>query len=160
MNDVLLVRFYEPEYGPRLGIRRDDDGNVYDITATFGTFGAWLKASTGRVEAAINDLLQAAASATSQPSSRYDNTPHPDRPHWLPPVDVQEVWASGVTYARSRDARQEEAIDGGDVYARVYNATRPELFFKALGPAVVGPLDEVGIRSDASWNVPEPELTL
>ncbi|TVR20705.1 MAG: 2-hydroxyhepta-2,4-diene-1,7-dioate isomerase [Anaerolineaceae bacterium] len=164
INDALIVRFHEPrfhepEHGPRLGIRRDD-GNVYDITATFGTFGAWLQASTGRVEAAINDLLQAAESATSQPASRYDNAPHADRPHWLPPVDVQDVWASGVTYERSRAARQEEAIDGGDVYARVYDATRPELFFKARGPWVVGHLHEVGIRSDAVWNVPEPELTL
>jgi 2-dehydro-3-deoxy-D-arabinonate dehydratase len=75
-------------------------------------------------------------------------------------VDTQDVWASGVTYARSRSARQEEAVDGGDIYARVYAAERPELFFKAQGARVVGPLDTVGIRADAAWNVPEPELTL
>ncbi len=61
---------------------------------------------------------------------------------------------------RSRAARQEEAIDGGDVYARVYVAARPELFFKARATWVVGPRDAVGIRRDATWNVPESELVL
>jgi 2-dehydro-3-deoxy-D-arabinonate dehydratase len=65
-----------------------------------------------------------------------------------------------VTYERSRAARQEEAVDGGDIYARVYAAERPELFFKARGRWVIGPLGEVGIRTDSAWNVPEPELTL
>jgi 2-dehydro-3-deoxy-D-arabinonate dehydratase len=78
----------------------------------------------------------------------------------LPPCDTQEIWAAGVTYERSRDARQEEAVDGGDVYARVYRAKRPELFFKAHASRAVGPLGNVGIRRDATWNVPEPELTL
>src|SRR5690606_555963 len=79
-------------------------------------------------------------------------------PRLLAPVDEAEVWAAGVTYEISRDARQEESQDGGDVYARVYNAERPEIFFKAQGWRVVGPGDEVGIRSDATWSVPEPEL--
>jgi 2-dehydro-3-deoxy-D-arabinonate dehydratase len=73
---------------------------------------------------------------------------------------VQDVWAAGVTYERSRQARQEEAVDGGDIYARVYAAERPELFFKARAGWVIGHLGEVGIRADAEWNVPEPELTL
>jgi 2-dehydro-3-deoxy-D-arabinonate dehydratase len=81
-------------------------------------------------------------------------------PHWLPAVDEQEVWAAGVTYERSRAARQEEAQDGGDIYARVYQAERPELFFKAQGKRVIGPYGGVGIRSDATWNVPEPELVV
>ena len=80
----------------------------------------------------------------------------------LAPVGSQEVWAAGVTYLRSRAARMAESKDagGGDFYDRVYSAERPELFFKALGPKVVGPGAAVGIRSDATWNVPEPELTL
>ncbi len=85
---------------------------------------------------------------------------HRTSPHWLAPVDVQDVWAAGVTYERSRQARQEEADDGGDVYLRVYGATRPELFFKARGEWVVGQHGKVGIRSDATWSVPEPELAL
>jgi 2-dehydro-3-deoxy-D-arabinonate dehydratase len=80
----------------------------------------------------------------------------------LPPIGSQEVWASGVTYYRSKVGRQEESKSsgGGDFYARVYEAERPELFFKATAHRVVGHLDKVRIRKDSTWNVPEPELTL
>src|SRR5215471_4172119 len=80
----------------------------------------------------------------------------------LAPIGNQEVWAAGVTYIRSRQARMEEAKDagGGDFYARVYEAERPELFFKAPAYRVVGPGQKVRIRKDSKWNVPEPELTL
>lgn len=80
----------------------------------------------------------------------------------LSPIASQEVWAAGVTYYRSRDARMRESQDagGGDFYARVYNAPRPELFFKAVGSRVVGSGAPVRIRSDAHWSVAEPELTL
>ena len=80
----------------------------------------------------------------------------------LPPIGSQEVWAAGVTYYRSRNARMEESkgAGGGDFYDRVYNATRPELFFKATAHRVVGADAKVAIRDDASWSVPEPELTL
>ena len=80
----------------------------------------------------------------------------------LPPIGSQEVWAAGVTYYRSRDARMEESKDagGGDFYDRVYHASRPELFFKATPHRVVGPGAKVAIRADATWSVPEPELVL
>jgi 2-dehydro-3-deoxy-D-arabinonate dehydratase len=80
----------------------------------------------------------------------------------LAPIDHQEVWAAGVTYYRSRGARMEEAKDagGGDFYDRVYTAERPELFFKSTASRTVGPGGKVRIRQDASWSVPEPELTL
>lgn len=80
----------------------------------------------------------------------------------LPPVHLQEVWAAGVTYLRSRDARMEESKDAGgaDFYSKVYNAERPELFFKALAHRVAAHNEEVFIRKDSKWNVPEPELTL
>lgn len=78
----------------------------------------------------------------------------------LPPLESQEVWAAGVTYTRSREARMEESEREADVYDRVYRAERPELFFKATPHRVVGHGDEVGIRRDSSWNVPEPELAL
>lgn len=80
----------------------------------------------------------------------------------LAPIGDQEVWASGVTYLRSREARMEESKDagGGDFYARVYEADRPELFFKAPAYRTVGPRQAVRIRKDSRWNVPEPELTL
>ena len=80
----------------------------------------------------------------------------------LPPIENQEVWAAGVTYFRSREARMEEseAAGGGDFYSRVYDAQRPELFFKATPSRVVGPGAPVRIRRDATWSVPEPELAL
>ncbi len=80
----------------------------------------------------------------------------------IAPIENQEVWAAGVTYFRSREARIEESKDagGGTFYDRIYDATRPEIFFKATGRRVVGPGGAVRVRSDATWSVPEPELTL
>jgi 2-dehydro-3-deoxy-D-arabinonate dehydratase len=74
----------------------------------------------------------------------------------------QELWACGVTYLRSKIGRQEESKDagGGDFYARVYEAERPEVFFKATPHRIVGTNDKVKIRKDSTWDVPEPELTL
>lgn len=78
------------------------------------------------------------------------------------PIQSQEIWAAGVTYLRSRDARKEESKDagGGSFYDMVYDAIRPELFFKATAYRCVGPGGKVRIRKDSAWNVPEPELTL
>src|SRR3954470_6925451 len=91
---------------------------------------------------------------TPQAHSQFGNV--------LAPIESQEVWAAGVTYYRSRNARMEESksAGGGDFYDRVYDAERPELFFKATPHRVAGPFSKVAIRDDASWSVPEPELTL
>lgn len=78
----------------------------------------------------------------------------------LAPIDSQEVWGAGVTYERSKIARQEESESGGDFYDQVYAADRPELFFKATPSRVVGPNQAIRIRRDTSWCVPEPELAL
>jgi 2-dehydro-3-deoxy-D-arabinonate dehydratase len=80
----------------------------------------------------------------------------------LAPIGTQEVWAAGVTYYRSRDARMEEskAAGGGDFYAKVYEADRPEIFFKSTPHRVAGPGQKVRIRKDSKWNVPEPELAV
>lgn len=80
--------------------------------------------------------------------------------HWLPPIDDQEVWAAGVTYKRSQTARMEESEAAASCYDRVYNAARPELFFKATPHRVSGHGQPLRIRADATWNVPEPEITL
>ncbi|MAU13224.1 MAG: hypothetical protein CL607_25630 [Anaerolineaceae bacterium] len=111
-------------------------------------FSQWLAESIDQPGESITALI---ATATEKAPDSYKT---------LPPVDQQEVWAAGVTYLRSRDARQEEAEDGGDVYWRVYQAERPELFFKSLAQKVVPDGDLVGIREDATWNVPEAELAL
>lgn len=80
----------------------------------------------------------------------------------LAPIGNQEIWACGVTYLRSKIGRQEESKDagGGDFYARVYEAERPEVFFKSTPHRVVGHQGTVKIRKDSTWDVPEPELTL
>lgn len=80
----------------------------------------------------------------------------------LAPIENQEIWASGVTYLRSREARMDESHNSGgaDFYAKVYEAERPELFFKSTAARCVGTGEKVRIRKDSTWNVPEPELTL
>ncbi|MEO5958196.1 MAG: fumarylacetoacetate hydrolase family protein, partial [Opitutaceae bacterium] len=78
------------------------------------------------------------------------------------PLQSQEIWAAGVTYLRSKTARMAESKDsgGGTFYDKVYEADRPELFFKATPHRVVAPGNAVRIRADSKWNVPEPELAL
>jgi 2-dehydro-3-deoxy-D-arabinonate dehydratase len=89
--------------------------------------------------------------------------PHDDMPMTAvtlkAPIDRQEVWAAGVTYVRSRDARMEESSQR-DVYDRVYDADRPELFLKATPNRVSGPSEAIAIRGDSGWDVPEPELAI
>ena len=86
---------------------------------------------------------------------------HPiDSVRLVTPVESQEVWAAGVTYLRSKQARMEESDFSATAYDRVYEAARPEIFFKSLPEKVVSPGEPVGIRRDARWNVPEPELAL
>lgn len=155
-----LVRFHVPGEGPRLG--QLVEGTVYDLTASglshFATLSALLQAS---VRTPIQVFLED-AQLLDLPSYGYgdlDRTPVDGAPHLLPPVDRQEVWAAGVTYEWSREARVREA-KAKDVYVRVYDAERPELFFKCLGEKAVGPNDWIGLRGDSDWNVPEPELTL
>ncbi|WP_342569925.1 fumarylacetoacetate hydrolase family protein [Paenibacillus sp. FSL R5-0749] len=84
--------------------------------------------------------------------------------HLITPVDAPEVWAAGVTYQRSREARNYEATDGKmdamTFYDKVYDAERPEIFFKSTAARTVGPNDAVTLRSDSTWQIPEPELGL
>lgn len=155
----LLMRYFHPDHNERVGLWMDD--TIYDVSHLFPFISLWLETSQGRVDAAIESLVSAAyESPMTFPAASLDTAPSKNEVHWLPPMDEQEIWAAGVTYMRSREARQEEAQDGGDVYARVYDAPRPELFFKATAKNTVGNLDAVGIRKDSKWNVPEPELGL
>lgn len=158
-STALLVRYFQPETGARVGLLTE--GTVHDVSQRYPSMAAWFQASCGRVAGAIADVQAAAAeSPSSFPADALDNPPAPDTAHWLPPIDEQEVWAAGVTYLDSRRARQEEAVDGGDVYARVYVAERPEIFYKASLKNTAGPYGKVGIRRDSTWDVPEPELGL
>jgi 2-dehydro-3-deoxy-D-arabinonate dehydratase len=158
----ILVRYHRHDYKAAvIGLQIGD--TIYDLSDSYSSLTSWLNDSIGHVKSAITDLeALAAKAAVSFPVESQKPSVDKDAPvNWLAPIELnQEVWAAGVTYERSRAARQEEAIDGGDVYARVYGAQRPELFFKGRGHHVVGHLGEVGIRSDATWSVPEPELAV
>jgi len=127
-----------------------DNQQVYDITARFPSITAFLRWTIGRTDA--GSALKKALHGT-QPTAPLSSVT------LLRPTDDQEIWAAGVTYERSRVAREEESANSG-IYDRVYRAARPEVFFKATPSRVVGPMEPVAIRHDASWNVPEPELAL
>jgi 2-dehydro-3-deoxy-D-arabinonate dehydratase len=121
---------------------------VFDLTAV------GIRRMQGLIERAdlvgeLTRLSQAGLPAVSLDSVRL-----------LTPVESQEVWAAGVTYLRSKQARMEESEFSATAYDRVYDAARPEIFFKSLPDKVVSPGEAVGIRTDATWNVPEPELAL
>jgi 2-dehydro-3-deoxy-D-arabinonate dehydratase len=107
----------------------------------------------------LADLLSAGPRSVRNAASAMTGEPLPAGYDILAPIENQEVWAAGVTYATSRVARMAES-ESMDVYAKVWEAERPEIFFKANGWRVVGPGDAIGVRADSSWDVPEPELAL
>lgn len=146
-SPTLVCRFVPKTGGiARVGAARAA-GLIADLTA-------------GGVES-LTALLDAAdpAGVVTALSSKVPTIPL-DEVLLLPPVELQEVWAAGVTYLRSKTARMEESDFSASAYDRVYDADRPEIFFKSLAEKVVGTGDSVGIRADARWNVPEPELAL
>ena len=143
-----LFRFVSSA-APRLGLFLD--GAHYDLTSTdetaFAGIAAWL---------ALPDPLAAVREA----APRARAFPLPGDVKMLAPLDEQEVWACGVTYLRSKVARMEESEGGGDFYDLVYDAERPELFFKANPRRVSASGEAIRIRRDSTWDVPEPELCL
>jgi 2-dehydro-3-deoxy-D-arabinonate dehydratase len=150
-GEMHVCRFSDSQGGARLGLVRD--GALYDISDRWPTLSAFLGWSGGRGNLAA-DLASALAGAA--PVAQLAGA---DAPALLKPTDDQEVWAAGVTYERSRIAREEESAGSG-IYDRVYSAARPEIFFKATPSRTVGPGEGVAIRMDSGWNVPEPELAL
>lgn len=126
-----------------------DGDQVIDIEAAGGpaTLGAALQLSKADFEATFAQLRKSdRRTALAEVSLRA-------------PIDWQELWCAGVTYKRSRDARMEESQEKS-VYDRVYEADRPELFFKGMRFRVAGPGGEIAVRGDSTWDVPEPELAL
>ena len=139
--------------------RHDERARVAVVDGEDGTHAALLPHDD--VLAALADTSDIDASATEVIEILDPETLALAEP-WrlLAPIDAPETWAAGVTYERSRDARVEES-QAKDVYTLVYEAERPELFMKdAAGRRTVGPGGTIGVRSDASWTVPEPELGL
>lgn len=158
-----ICRFSLPGQGARLGAVAE--GMVYDLTATgypaFASMADFLIHTAGHTPEQRFGLVADALKGRS-PAFKWaelDREPAADAAHLLAPIDQQEVWASGVTYLISRDAREEESGQS-NIYNRVYDAERPELFFKATPHRVVGHRDYIYVRSDSKWSVPEPELAL
>lgn len=140
----------------RLGLVIQD--KLYDVTNRYGSFAGWLRAATGRNLAALSELMDVPALETPiGPTALLEDGMSGLR--LLAPLDLQEVWAFGVTYEMSRAARMRES-DQPTIYGKVYEAPRPEIFFKATPHRVVGTGEAVGIRADSTWNVPEAELTM
>jgi 2-dehydro-3-deoxy-D-arabinonate dehydratase len=110
----------------------------------------------------LADLLHSPDPVAAARTRIDRNTPPEPLGHqqFLAPVDRQEIWAAGVTYKRSKVAREEESRGAAQFYDKVYTAPRPELFMKATPERVVGPGQPIRVRADSNWSVPEPELTL
>jgi 2-dehydro-3-deoxy-D-arabinonate dehydratase len=104
-------------------------------------------------------LLEMPAAVAASLLETLPHGEHADGPLLAPIEAMEEVWAAGVTYLRSRDARKQES-SVADVYQKVYDAERPEVFFKATGWRVVPNGQQVRIRADSKWNVPEPEMVV
>jgi len=107
----------------------------------------------------VESLLLAGVSAVADAARTATDVPIPEDAILLAPIDTQEVWGAGVTYERSRVARMEEAVEPS-IYDRVYDAVRPEVFFKSVGWRVRGPAESITVRADSGWNAPEPEFAL
>jgi len=149
-----ICRYLKPGGERTLAIRTDGTA-VHDLDALlpgrFPSIGPLLQAMA-QGDDLRRELESALGRATAQPPSTVALK-------LLPPIDDQEVWAAGVTYRRSAQAREDESKQSG-VYDRVYTAERPEVFFKATPHRVVGPDETLWYRADSTWNVPEPELAL
>jgi 2-dehydro-3-deoxy-D-arabinonate dehydratase len=144
---VPLCLYRTEANGPRqLGLI--DGDRVIDIEATGGP-----GTLAGALAMPLADLKAACEAAAGGESVALASV------SLAAPVDYQEVWAAGVTYLRSRDARMEESTQQ-DVYAQVYDAERPEVFLKATPDRVSNPGEPVAIRADSTWDVPEPEVAL
>ncbi len=109
--------------------------------------------------ASLADIFNSNDPAATAQSLKTETALPVDSVTLLAPIDHQEVWAAGVTYKRSQTARMEESETSASCYDRVYESPRPELFLKATPHRVSGPGQPLRIRQDASWNVPEPEIT-
>jgi len=159
-----LCRFQSgPGGGPRLG--GVYEGQIYDLSAlgvsTFESLAGVLTHSqslNGPLEPLVESAILSCP-ALNDLEALCRPPGEANTPYLLAPIDRQEVWAAGVTYLRSREARERES-EQADVYTRVYDAPRPEIFFKATPHRVAGPYAPLCIRSDSVWTVPEPELAL
>lgn len=156
-----LARFWVPGQGPRLGVCEGE--TVRALAGPDASPLESLEALVALAHGSHHRLTDTASQVRRQePAYSYrdlDRPPSPEVPHLLLPVVPPEVWAAGVTYERSREARLAETTTTG-IYDKIYDAERPELFLKATASRCVGPNAPIGIRADSRWTVPEPELAV
>ena len=145
MRPVKICRYLTADNQVRIGLAKGEDA-LLDLTP------AGIESITALLES--GDAAQRLSDLSKLPETPLAAVT------LLCPIEVQEVWAAGVTYLRSKDARMEESDFSATAYDRVYDAPRPEIFFKSLPEKVVACGEPVGIRTDANWSVPEPELVL
>ena len=166
-----LIQFNLPGQGKRVGIVTRE-AEVIDVTSEESpgvlevlTLAYKENVSLGVLLADIQERVSATSVMTFAPNrgdegklkfKDLDIPPDPNKPHLLLPIDPPEVWGCGVTYKRSADMRDEDSEQ--DIYSRVYNADRPEIFFKATPSRCVGTNDFICIRSDSTLTATEPEL--
>jgi 2-dehydro-3-deoxy-D-arabinonate dehydratase len=141
-----LVKFRRANAAPEVGVLDGDRVRPIDLARA----GA----------SSLADLLARAESASAASWVLIADAVPLSDVTLLPPVDAQEVWAAGVTYLRSKKAREDESAGAARFYDLVYTAPRPELFFKATSARVVGPGQPIRVRADSRWSVPEPELAV
>jgi len=156
-----VARFWVPGQGARLGVC--EEGTVRALaspdSSPLESFEALVELAE-RAHGRLTDTVQQLRKHGPAYSYRdLDRAPSPEALHLLLPVVAPEVWAAGVTYERSREARLAETTTVG-LYDKIYDAERPELFLKATASRCVGPNAPIGIRADSRWTVPEPELAV
>lgn len=164
-----LLSYHEPGLGARVGVLTRDNA-IIDIATDEAPGLLELLQICAEERISLNvlaaEMQERAVNARARPApweseeaTLYDalnNPPHPDNLHLLPPIQPPEVWGCGVTYKRSSDMRDDDAET--DIYSRVYDADRPEIFFKATARSVVGHQGKIGIRRDSKLTAAEPEL--
>ena len=156
-----LIQFFVPELGKRVGIVEGE--KVVDITEIAPSTLTLIKQAIAKKRSLEEEAREALEEAKSQNAQTFgflafQNSPAPDKPHLLLPIDAAEIWGAGVTYKRSAEER--DADSQTDIYTRVYFSDRPELFFKATLHRCAPPFGEIAIRSDSEFTAVEAEVAV
>lgn len=156
-----LIQFFVPELGKRVGIVEGE--KVVDITEIAPSTLTLIEQAIAKKRSLEEEAREALEEAKSQNAQTFgflafQNSPAPDKPHLLLPIDAAEIWGAGVTYKRSAEER--DADSQTDIYTRVYFSDRPELFFKATLHRCAPPFGEIAIRSDSEFTAVEAEVAV
>jgi 2-dehydro-3-deoxy-D-arabinonate dehydratase len=151
-----LVQFHIPGTGKRLGLLEGE--SVIDIACCDCATVLDAVEKAAETGDTLDDVLSSCPRGAAYSVGELDTPPDPAKPHLLLPIDAPEVWGCGVTYLRSAKTRDVDSDQ--DIYSRVYNSQRPEVFFKATASRCAGPNGQIGIRSDSKLTATEPELAL